>query len=116
MSAETDGADWCVAGNVFETESHPDLPARDPLFVSRIVARVSIPVIAIGGVKPPDVPRLLREGAYGIASIRGIWEAKNSEAEATRYLSAYDGCAGEHASRSEEHTSELQSHLNLVCR
>src|SRR5260370_19442503 len=28
----------------------------------------------------------------------------------------WDSAAGSHRCRSEEHTSELQSHLNLVCR
>src|SRR5690242_21380458 len=31
-------------------------------------------------------------------------------------LSGLPGSAREHRSRSEEHTSELQSHVNLVCR
>ena len=34
---------------------------------------------------------LIEGGAYGIASVRGIREAKNSEQAATRYLSEYDG-------------------------
>lgn len=92
VAAEAQGADWCVAGNVFETESHPGAPGLDPVFISHIVARVDIPVIAIGGVRPERIASLIQGGAYGVASIRGIWEAKNSEAEAIRYLSAYDGC------------------------
>src|SRR5690606_22122414 len=34
----------------------------------------------------------------------------------TRRRGAHDGCAGTAAARSEEHTSELQSRENLVCR
>jgi thiazole tautomerase (transcriptional regulator TenI) len=91
VQAEADGADWCIAGNVFETESHPGMPGRDGIFISQVVARCNIPIIAIGGVQPDHIPSLLECGAYGIATIRGIWEAKNSEAAAIRYLSAYDG-------------------------
>src|SRR5690242_21064316 len=36
--------------------------------------------------------------------------------EALRRLVTDDGFAGRQRSRSEEHTSELQSHVNLVCR
>jgi thiazole tautomerase (transcriptional regulator TenI) len=89
--AGQDGADWCIAGNVFETDSHPGLPGRNGIFISQVVARSDIPIIAIGGIQPDQIPSLLECGAYGIATIRGIWEAKNSEAAAIRYLSAYDG-------------------------
>ena len=90
-TAEFEGADWCVAGNVFETPSHPGEPRRESTFISEIVARVDIPVIAIGGVKPGHVRSLVAGGAYGVASITGIWQAKNSEEAASRYLSEYDG-------------------------
>jgi len=91
QAAEAEGADWCVAGNVFETPSHPGAARRESAFVSDIVARVDLPVIAIGGVAPEHVRSLVEGGAYGVASIRGIWEAKNSEEAAIRYLSEYDG-------------------------
>lgn len=91
QAAEAEGADWCVAGNVFETPTHPGAARRESTFVSDIVAHLDIPVIAIGGVKPEHVRALVEGGAYGVASIRGIWEAKNSEEAAVRYLSEYDG-------------------------
>src|SRR5260370_28537879 len=40
---------------------------------------------------------------FGLRSARGTWKIDNLSDPATRH-------------RSEEHTSELQSHLNLVCR
>lgn len=91
QGAETEGADWCVAGHVFETPTHPGEPRRESTFVSDIVSKVDIPVIAIGGVRPEHVRSLVAGGAYGVASIRGIWEAKNSEQAAISYLSEYDG-------------------------
>lgn len=90
-SAEAAGADWCVAGHVFETPTHPGAPRRESTFISDIVRHVDIPVIAIGGVRPDHVESLLHAGAYGVAAIRGIWETNNSEQAAMRYLSAYDG-------------------------
>src|SRR3989449_3355976 len=33
-----------------------------------------------------------------------------------RLTAVYSNCSGKHAGRSEEHTSELQSRLHLVCR
>src|SRR5260221_1353414 len=42
---------------------------------------------------------------------RSIWRMRSTESSSTT-----PGCARRHSSRSEEHTSELQSHSDLVCR
>lgn len=85
--AEEAGADWCVAGHVFETQSHPGDPRRESSFINEVVAAVSFPVIAIGGIRPEHVRSLVHRGAHGVAAIRGIWNDENSELAASRYLS-----------------------------
>jgi thiazole tautomerase (transcriptional regulator TenI) len=85
--AESAGADWCVAGHVFETPSHPGVPRRESTFISDVVAAVTFPVIAIGGIRPEHVRSLVHRGAHGVAAIRGIWNDENSELAASRYLS-----------------------------
>ena len=85
--AELAGADWCVAGHVFETPSHPGLPRRESTFINEVVAAVSFPVIAIGGIRPEHVRSLVHRGAHGVAAIRGIWNDENPELAASRYLS-----------------------------
>src|SRR2546430_13536874 len=64
------------------------------LFRSRVVADPSEP--------------LRRHGAYHVHPARN-GGARRAEAP-------HDGAAGERVPRSEEHTSELQSQSNLVCR
>jgi len=86
-AAQEAGADWCVAGHVFETPSHPGEPRRESKFIDELVAEVDIPIIAIGGVRPEHVRLLIHKGAHGVAAIRGIWEDENSELAASRYLS-----------------------------
>jgi thiazole tautomerase (transcriptional regulator TenI) len=85
--AERAGAEWCVAGSVFETQSHPGMPRQETKFISDVVAAVSFPVIAIGGIRPEHVRSLVHRGAHGVAAIRGIWNDENSELAASRYLS-----------------------------
>ena len=85
--AEQAGADWCVAGHVFETPSHPGQPRKESNFIPDVVAAVSFPVIAIGGIRPEHVRSLVHRGAHGVAAIRGIWNDENSELAASRYLS-----------------------------
>jgi thiazole tautomerase (transcriptional regulator TenI) len=85
--AEQAGADWCVAGHVFETPSHPGEPRRENNFIPDVVAAVKLPVIAIGGIRPEHVRSLVHRGAHGVAAIRGIWNDENAELAASRYLS-----------------------------
>jgi len=85
--AEQAGADWCVAGHVFETPSHPGQPRKESNFIPDVVAAVSFPVIAIGGIRPEHVRSLVHRGAHGVAAIRGIWNDENAELAASRYLS-----------------------------
>src|SRR5690242_21006275 len=49
------------------------------------------------------------------ATIIGAW-ASFPESAAYSALFAKYRCTGQYGARSEEHTSELQSHVNLVCR
>lgn len=85
--AEQAGANWCVAGHVFETPSHPGEPRRESNFIPDVVAAVKLPVIAIGGIRPEHVRSLVHRGAHGVAAIRGIWNDENAELAASRYLS-----------------------------
>ncbi len=88
------GADWLVAGHVYETTTHPDAPGKGPALISRITSAIDVPLIAIGGIQPEHVPFLRRAGAHGVAVIRGIWGAPNAERAAIDYFSAYDAHRG----------------------
>jgi thiazole tautomerase (transcriptional regulator TenI) len=92
--ASAQGANWLVAGHVFATATHPGEPARGLTFVRELVAAAGVPVLAIGGVKPEHGGALRDAGVYGVAVIRGIWDAANAERAASDYLSAYDNAAG----------------------
>ncbi len=83
------GADWCVAGHVFATESHAGEPGRGVTLLRECAKATDIPVIAIGGVLPVHVEELVLAGAYGVASTSGIWGAPNAGDAASRYLSEY---------------------------
>ena len=84
------GADWVVAGHVFETRSHPGAPGRGLDFVRELVGAAGVPVVAIGGVTPADVPALRAAGVHGVAAIRGVWGAADVERAVTAYLSSYE--------------------------
>ena len=90
--AEREGAAWVVAGHVYDTPSHAGAEGRGIQFVREVVARVTLPVVAIGGISPDHVGALVAAGAQGIAAIRGAWaDSAAAAARATAdYLLAYD--------------------------
>ena len=116
VTAQAHGASWCVAGTVFATPSHAGRPPARLKFIEEVAAAVTIPIIAIGGVTPNDVPALRKAGAHGIATIRGAaWDLEMDQSTdsqhlmetrlfptvaaafpepLTRYISAYDSESG----------------------
>lgn len=88
--AAGEGADWLVAGHVFPTASHPGQAPRGERLVQALAAALTVPVIAIGGIRPEHCRSLRAHGAAGVAVIRGIWDAPNAERAASDYLSAHD--------------------------
>jgi thiazole tautomerase (transcriptional regulator TenI) len=93
-AAADEGASWLVAGHVFATATHPGEEGRGLPFLRALAATVDVPIVAIGGVRPEHCAVLREAGAYGLAVIRGIWDAANAERAASDYLSAYDDAAG----------------------
>jgi thiamine-phosphate diphosphorylase len=73
--AAADGADFIFAGSIYQTASHPDTQPGGTELLKACVARVQLPVLAIGGVTPERVPEILQAGAHGVAVIRAVWQA-----------------------------------------
>jgi thiamine-phosphate diphosphorylase len=85
------GADWLVASHVFDTRAQlPGRTERGIAFVEALTAASTVPVIAIGGVLPKHCRLLRLAGVWGVAVIRGVWDAPNAERAASDYLSCYD--------------------------
>jgi thiamine-phosphate diphosphorylase len=88
QAAIQEGADFLVAGNVFETASHPGRPARGLAWLATL-AELGSPVIAIGGMTP-DRARAARDaGAWGVAAITALWEAADPAAAAIAMVSPW---------------------------
>ncbi|MBM4430478.1 MAG: thiamine phosphate synthase, partial [Chloroflexi bacterium] len=70
LQAEQDGADYLGAGPVFATPTKAD--AAPPMGVeglAEICRRVSIPVVAIGGINAENAAAVIKAGADGVAVI-----------------------------------------------
>lgn len=71
--AEQLGLDFCVLSPVQATESHPDATPIGWPAVATLVARVSLPVYALGGLNESDLPKAWEHGVQGVAAMRGLW-------------------------------------------
>jgi 8-oxo-dGTP diphosphatase len=71
--AEAIGADFAVLGPVRATESHPGARPLGWERFSQLREGVSLPIYAIGGMKPGDVATVRRHGGQGVAGIRHLW-------------------------------------------
>lgn len=85
VAAQAEGADYLLVGPVFATATHPE---RAPLGLDalRVVVRLGLPVVAIGGVTADRVREVRHAGAWGVAAIRALWEAAEPEAAARRIV------------------------------
>ncbi|HEV8399823.1 MAG TPA: thiamine phosphate synthase [Gemmatimonadales bacterium] len=84
-AARAEGADYLLVGPVYATATHPGRPPIGLDTVSRI-ARLDLPVIAIGGIDSERAREVKAAGAYGVAAIRALWDAADPERSARGML------------------------------
>lgn len=86
--AEKHGADYLLYGHVFESRSKPGVRPRGLDALKQVAQNVSIPVIAIGGIKPENTAEVIRCGASGIAVLSGVLLANDPVNQAILYRDA----------------------------
>ena len=73
LKAEHDGADYIAISPLFSTGSKNDAGPGLGLDVLREIRRnVTVPVIAVGGIKPDNVRDVIAAGADGVAVISAV--------------------------------------------
>jgi thiamine-phosphate pyrophosphorylase len=83
-----EGADFLFLGTIFPTPTHPGMAGMGLEGLAATVQRLDCPVVAIGGIDPARVPDALAAGAYGVAVVRGVWDARDPAAAVRRYAEA----------------------------
>lgn len=74
--AEKNGANYLLAGHVFETHCKEGIKPRGIQWIQSLKKGVNIPVIAIGGINQKNLTNLLKTGIDGIAVMSLIMEAE----------------------------------------
>ena len=83
VRAEREGADYIGFGHIYATGSKVKATQpRGPEAIRDVVAAVSIPVIAIGGIDAGNIRPVLEAGAWGVAVIGAVCGADDPAAAA----------------------------------
>lgn len=92
--ARRDGADYAFVGTIFPTPSHPGAMGMGLQGLAATLAQLDEwPAIGIGGIDPSRVGDVLGTGAYGVAVIRGVWDARDPARAVRRYVEAIEAGA-----------------------
>lgn len=59
------GADYLIAGHIFDTACKQGLPGRGLDFLRAVCAATTLPVYAIGGITPANIGQIKKTGAAG---------------------------------------------------
>ena len=93
LRAQEEGADYLVAGPVYETWSHPSAAPTGLALISQISGTVQVPVLGIGGIDAHRVADVMRAGAAGVAVISAILGAASPSAAARALRAALEAAA-----------------------
>ena len=74
------GADWLIAGHIFNTECKPNLPPRGLEFLHNICESVTIPTSAIGGITADKCTALADAGAAGCCVMSAMMQCSDPRA------------------------------------
>jgi 8-oxo-dGTP diphosphatase len=67
------GIDFAVAGPVHPTTTHPGQPALGWNAFAALIESTAVPIYAIGGLQPGDLPAAVQRGAHGVALLTAAW-------------------------------------------
>ena len=90
--AEQAGADYIGAGQVFHTTTKGI--TQHPITVKKLAAirrAVSIPVVAIGGIKAGNAARVMESGCAGVAVVSAIMSSKDPKKAAQTLMKVING-------------------------
>lgn len=88
--AEENGADYIGVGAVFPTDSKNDAEVLPEGMLAAITNAVSIPAIAIGGIKHVHLPAIREMNIAGVAIVSGIMMASDPYNAASSYRKKWD--------------------------
>jgi len=85
VAAQAQGADYIAVGSIYPTTSKEATRPAGVDTLKRVRQAISLPLVAIGGIKPENVAQVMAAGADAVAVITAVVAAPDVEA-AARHL------------------------------
>lgn len=77
INAEKKGATYLLASHIFPTKCKEGLESKGLNFLKKLRKKVNIPIIALGGILPENVGRVMKCNINGVAVMSTIMQAKS---------------------------------------
>jgi thiamine-phosphate pyrophosphorylase len=87
--AERDGADYVAFGRFFSSTTKPGDIRASTALVREARPRLSVPIVAIGGITAQNAPPLIEAGVDALAVVAGVFGAADVQAAARRIAALY---------------------------
>ena len=94
LESEREGADYAAVGAIFPTSSKERTRPAGLSTLRRVKERVSVPVVAIGGIHKDNVAQVVEAGADAVCVITAVVGTPDPE-EAVRHLISVMSTAGD---------------------
>jgi len=88
VKAQEEDADYVQVGAIFPSRSHPGQTPAGLGLLESVAARVTIPIVAVGGITAGSVGQVMQAGARGVAVISAILDSPSPGAAARRLAEA----------------------------
>lgn len=79
LKAESEGADYIAVGSIYPTSSKKEYRLAGLETLRQVRGKISLPLIAIGGINESNTAEVIEAGADGIAVISAVLGAKDVE-------------------------------------
>jgi len=89
IMAQRMGADYVAFGSFFPSATKPDAVCAPIEILQQAKMKLSIPIVAIGGITPHNAPRLIDAGADAVAVIHGLFGHANPGFMARQYAQLF---------------------------
>ena len=86
--AVRDGANALIAGSIWPSTTHPGREPAGTGFLRQVVA-LGVPAFAIGGVTAARAGEARDAGAWGVAAVGAVWDAKSPYQAAMQILETW---------------------------
>jgi thiamine-phosphate pyrophosphorylase len=77
IKAQNLGADYIIAGHIFQTDCKKGLKPRGIEFIKELKQNLQIPIISIGGINENNIKSIYESGSSGVAIMSSIMESDN---------------------------------------